>query len=61
MLFYPLEVLYMAYGTPRITLRLESDWRKQLEAIAKERGQTVSDIIRTAIQEFVWNHSNEAK
>jgi len=61
MLFYCAEVFIMSYGTPRITLRLEPEWRSQLEAIAKEQGRTFSDILRVAILEYIWNHSSEEK
>jgi uncharacterized protein YfbU (UPF0304 family) len=41
----------MASGT--ITLRIDEDKRSELEALARGRGETISDVIRTAIDDVV--------
>ena len=56
MIFYHAEVMVMSKGTPIVTLRLDKEWRDWVEMIADEKGGTASDVIRTAIQEYVWNH-----
>lgn len=39
-----------AYGNPQVIFRLTPDERDQLFAVAQQRGQTVSDLVREAVR-----------
>lgn len=45
--------------TPTITIRVAPEWRTQLEAIAKRDGATLSDVLRSAILEYVTTHAQK--
>ena len=45
--------------TPTITVRVQDEWRTQLEAIAQRNDETLSDVIRSAILEYVVNHADK--
>lgn len=49
----------MSAGTPRVSIRLDPEWRKQLEAMASEKDQALTDVIRAAIQEYMWIHADD--
>ena len=58
-LYYTVGGDDMSIGTPRITLRLEKEWRDKLEDIATANGATLTDVVRKAIEEYIWSHSND--
>ena len=50
-------------GTPIISLRLSAEWTSWAKHIAEDQDCSVSDVIRKALQEYVWTHysQDEAK
>lgn len=43
----------MSRGTPTITLRLDPALRAAVQAKAAERGETLTDVVRRALVEYV--------
>ena len=49
----------MSKGTPIITIRMNPEWRTQIERIAQEQGISMSDVIRNAIIQYIVEHAPE--
>ena len=49
----------MSKGTPIITIRMNPEWRTQIERIAKDQGTNMSDVIRNAIIKYIVENAPE--
>jgi predicted transcriptional regulator len=45
----------------RLTIKLPDDLRKRAKALATLRGESVSDIVRTALEEYLTESSEDAE